>query len=254
MDQINSEQLGFAGSLKWVYNEEGSGAKFYNSSVYFPDSLEKPETKSGVTIDPGLDIGNTTKKLSLEVINKYFNAGYLTGTQVNLLKSAIGLKTKEAIVWIRKYRDVFKHRFIVDEAASMEVMDKYTAPPFWNQLKFKIPGLLEIKNTEIKKAVHTALLSHAYNRGPVAAVKLAKPHAVSQDWEALAHAIKEVKHNSKSLNARREREGNLILAAVIFKKEFQFTFENINPFPCTAIPYDKKDLITNHIMSGAIYV
>ena len=252
--QSNLENLGFAGHLLWVYNEEGSGAKFYKSSVYFSDDPKTPLIEGGVTIDPGLDLGHCAKKISLAVINEYFNAGYLTGTQVNLLKSAIGLKTKEAAVWIRKYADAFKHRFLVEAAAAVKVMDAYTAPSFWNVLKFKIPGLLEIKNLKIKKAVHTALLSHAYNRGPMPAVNLAKQHVINQDWEALAHAIREVKHQSKSLNDRREREAALISGAVIFKEEFHITFTNINPLPASAIPHDKVDLVFNKLINGEINV
>jgi hypothetical protein len=154
------ETMGFKGSLAWVHNEEGSGAKFYNSSCYFPDSRVKPQSNSGITIDPGLDLGQADDDLISEVIEFYLNKGLIDLTQSALLKKAKGLTKYDAIEWIRINEKYFKGKMLIPLDDSLYVMDKYTAPLYWKPLTESMPELLLISPNYKATAVHTALLSY----------------------------------------------------------------------------------------------
>lgn len=231
---ISINKLGFEGSLAWVHNEEGSGALYYKSSVYFPDDLFHPVTHSGVTIDPGLDLGNASPKLCKDVIDYYASEKLLSIKQISALRDAFKLKRKEAANWMRIHRNLFKFKFLVPEKLASEVMAKYTAPKYWQPLINLMPGLLEIVPYNLKRAVHTSLLSHSYNRGAADAISLATNYLIKEDYCGLAKAIRSVKHKSQSLNERREREAYLIEKALMEDK-FADDFLALNPIPLEII-------------------
>ncbi len=242
-------KLGFKGDLRWVHNEEGSGAKFYGRSVYYPDSIVFPQTESGITIDPGFDLGNGSRKIANEVINFYRSQDLLTNIQVSYLNEAIGLKKLSAINWLKNYKSAFKNKFLVPDKTALDILDKYTAPHYWKPLSEYVPGLLKIRSEYIKSAVHTALLSMAYNRGWQKTAKLAKEFVEVNNWDGLAKKIHSIKHRTESLNERREREGNLILAALEFKQDFVIIVdEKINPRPCTTLPQDQIDTLIQQMI------
>lgn len=233
--------LGFAGDLLWVYNEEGSGAKFYKSSAYFPDSRTNPRSQSGITIDPGLDLGHADITVINRVLSFYETQGFLTSPQKSLLLSAVGKKKFEAINWISRHEASFKRKFLVPELVAIQVMNNFTAPPYWSPLTLAIPELLNIQSKHLKTAVHTSLLSHSYNRGAGRAVSLAKNYIINDDYSGLANAIKNVNHPMESLNKRRKKEGDLILDSLKLKEKFSPIIEDVNPLPVTAIPFPERD-------------
>lgn len=238
------EQLGFAGSISWVHNEEGSGARYHNSSAYYPDSTTAPLSASGITIDPGVDLGSANWQLVENVIKVYKKAGLLSRGQVNLLWVAKGVKKYGAIEWWREYKNHFRGKFLVPAELAAKVMEEITAPEYWEPLVKSLPELLEIKLPHLAAAVHTALLSYSYNRGSGEAIQLAKPFLQNKDYNGLGRAIKAVHHAMESLNERRQREGNIILAAVKLAERFELSLNTeINPRPLTAIPADQKEFI-----------
>lgn len=245
MNHLN--KIGFCGDLRWVFNEEGSGAKFYKSSVYFPDDLTDPQSQSGITIDPGLDLGHAEPRIINEVLQFYFSENLINQEQLNLLLKAFGKKRYEAIAWIKEYKSFFKNKFLVPELTAVYVMDKYTAPSYWLALVAHCKELLEIENTAVKCAVHTALLSHAYNRGAIRTIKLTSVLVREKKWIELADVIQQVYSPMQSLVDRRQREGLLIKAAVKLDKSFDMQFPDLAARPVTSIESFRKELVLSQI-------
>lgn len=245
MNYLN--KIGFEGDLRWVYNEEGSGAKYYKSSVYFPDDLTDPQSQSGITIDPGLDLGNADAKIINEVLKFYLTEGLINPTQFNLLLKALGKRRFEAIEWLKNYRSYFKNKFLVPELTAVYVMDRYTAPSYWLLLIAQVKELLDIENSAIKKAVHTALLSHAYNRGVIRTIKLASVPVKENNWIKLAEDIENVPSTMDGLIERRKREALLIKSAIKIGQRFEIQIADTNPRPVTAISTYKKELVMNQL-------
>ena len=241
------KKAGFAGSVKWIHNEEGSGAKIYHSSVYFPDSLTNPKTKSGVTIDPGVDMGNCDLALINSVLNQYYIYEVLSRKLFDKIKSAIGYKGIEAAIWIKNYGYLFKNNFMVPEPVALEIMENFTAPEYWNPLIKAMPAILKIKDSKLKAAVHTALLDMSYNRHWTKTILLAKEFVEKNDYAGLAKKISLVRHSLKSLTDRRKREAGLIYAAIEMQDDFDFTFEDLKPLPVTSIASDFKESVLKNL-------
>ncbi|MCU7494765.1 MAG: hypothetical protein HF314_12010 [Ignavibacteria bacterium] len=235
----NMEKLGFKGNLAWVHSEEGSGAKYYNSSAYYPDSRQRPKSQSGITIDPGLDLGNCEAAVAREVIEYYRGLNLVSDTQAQLLNKSIGLTRYNAIEWIRLNEQFFKGKMLIPSDVSLYIMDKFTAPLYWMPLVDAMPGLLTIKPLVVASAVHTALLSYSYNRGYNRAVREAKDFIADKNFTGLADAIAGTTHAMKSLEDRRKKEAALIDKAIAEKAPVVVDL-NINPMPLQAIPSELK--------------
>lgn len=236
------ETMGFKGSLAWVHNEEGSGAKYYNSSCYFPDSRLKPQSCSGITIDPGLDLGQADDKLISEVLEFYLGKGLMDLTQVTLLKKAEGLTKYDAIEWIRKNEKYFKGKMLIPFDDSLFVMDKYTAPLYWKPLIEKMPELLLISPNYKASAVHTAVLSYSYNRGSKRTIEIAQDYLKLKNYDGLARAISNTYHSMKSLRDRRKKEAKIILDALEKKSQVSVDL-SINPLPLTTINTEEVEKV-----------
>jgi hypothetical protein len=219
----NMQTHGFLGSLAWVHAQEGSGAKYYGTSVYYPDDRKNPRTNSGVTIDPGLDLGNAAESLIQRVLEYYNSVGLLTVKQFQLLIQAVGLKKFDAIEWMRKHENEFMgaKEFAVPEGKALKVLDDYTAAEYWDPLCRALPKLKKINVLYMAEAVHTALLSMAYNRGATKTAELARKHLDICNYGGLAYEIKFLKQSTQSLRDRRHREAELIIDAIELKKDFK---------------------------------
>jgi hypothetical protein len=234
-------QYGFKGNLAWVHNEEGSGLKYYGTSVYYPDNRKQPKTKSGVTIDPGLDLGNAAGSLISEVLNYYNEQGLLTVAQFKRLVTAVGLQKQDAAEWMDENEWAFKPgtpggvRFAVREKHALHVLEDYTADDYWIPLVKAMPRLRAIKESYVAEAVHTALLSQSYNRGFYATIETCRRFADIGDWGGMAYAIRGLKQPTQSLLGRRKREAALIVDAMYQKEKFTFTFEDLKPEPLPLI-------------------
>ena len=233
------KNTGFVGDLEWIFNQEGSGTRYYHSSVYFPDSLEKPVTKSGITIDPGVDLGNCDRQTALAVLSYYQNEELLSSSLKSLLLTAIGKKGKSAAAWMTEHRKFFKNVFNVPIHMSLQVLQYYSAPGYWEPLAEAMPELLTISNLSVKRAVHTALLDMAYNRGCRKTIALARNAITRHDFNLMADEILTVKSCTDGLNRRRTDESMLIKAALALGNRFTFIINSdLNPRPLTAIPMD----------------
>lgn len=235
------QQYGFRGNLAWVHNEEGSGLKSYGTSVYYPDSRKQPRTKSGVTIDPGLDLGNAAPTLIKEVLNYYNEQGLLTVAQYKRLMLAVGFTKADAIEWMEENEWAFKPgkpggvRFAVRDKHALFVLENYTADDYWIPLVKAMPRLKAIKENYVAEAVHTALLSQSYNRGYYATIETCRKFVEIGDFGGMAFAIKGLKQSTESSRGRRRREAALIVDAMYEKEKFTFTFEDLKPEPLPLI-------------------
>src|SRR5690606_10278151 len=127
----NLKSLGFRGSLAFVHNEEGSGARAYNCSIYYPDNPKDIKTNSGVTLDPGLDLGQADRNIINEVLQYYCNEGYTGSNAIARIKKAVGKKREGAVEWMRDNIHLFKGWFKIEDEHALYVLDKYTAPAYW---------------------------------------------------------------------------------------------------------------------------
>ena len=240
-------EAGFEGSIDWVHNEEGNGAMFYHSSVYFPDSLLKPKTNCGVTIDPGVDMGTANLTLINGLLNEYYVRGFLTSELYNKLKTSIGLRGRSAAAWYKQNKNWFRHSFLVPDFLQKHFMENLTAIQYWKPLVGAMPNLLKIKTSFMKKAVHTALLSMSYNRGWQKTILLAGEFIASENYDGLAKKISNVKQSLKSLKERRQREAELIYAAIETRNDFVIELPDINPMPVTEIPSASKEIVMKEL-------
>ena len=247
--QDKLKDTGFVGDLEWIFNQEGSGTRFYKSSVYFPDDILNPQTNAGITIDPGVDIGNCDRTTALAVLSFYQNEEILSSSLKGLLLTAIGKKRKSAAAWMVEHRRFFKNVFNVPIQLSIQVLQYYSAPGYWVPLQEAMPGLLTISNLPVKKAVHTSLLDMAYNRGCAKTIDLAKNYIASNTFSELALAIRGVKSCSIGLTDRRKDESLIIMAALALGNKFTININtDINPRPLTAIPMeDIEDYLQQQI-------
>lgn len=243
------KDTGFVGDLEWIFNQEGSGTRFYKSSVYFPDNILNPTTNSGITIDPGVDIGNCDRATALAVMSFYQNEELLSSSLKSLLITAIGKKGRSAAAWMAEHRKFFKNIFNVPIHLAIQVLQYYSAPGYWGPLQEVMPDLLTISNPSLKKAVHTSLLDMAYNRGCAKTIALARNAITRHDFSLLADEILTVKSCNAGLNGRRKDESLLIKSALTLGNRFQIIINSdINPMPLTTITVgDTEDYLLTHL-------
>ena len=73
---------------------------------------------------------------------------------------------------------------------------------------------------------------------------LAKARIQTGSYEELGNDIKAIRHKSKSLNERRDAEGNLILTACEKKELFFIDLREVNPMPLTTLPFEMQESFT----------
>jgi hypothetical protein len=236
---MNLQELGFRGDVKWVLNEEGSGARAYKSSCYYPDDVNDIKTSSGITIDPGLDLGNADVSLVHNVLDIYMSKGLLTDYQRSLLLTAVGLKRNDAARWIKAHRKDYKNSFLVPIEFAAIIMSDFTAIPYWKHMKDEVDEI----DTRIISAVHTVALDLSYNKGWARAEKIF--HLAEHDINDTIADLRSCKESTRSLSGRREREAALIekaLAAVKENVPLEFTYDDLNAVPLTVILPEHKSL------------
>lgn len=197
-DDSAGEVLGlpdFRGDLDWIHNLEGHRGKPYWA-----------EGTSGVTLDPGVDLGHADMTL---VARAY--AEKLTRAQFAAVDQAVGLRGKDADKWLSN--DLVLQSIRISRSEAAEIFP-VVAKPYWIEITDRFPDLI-VQNPP--QEVHTAMLSIAYNRGArnrrldVLGVSIAEG-----DWRALGKMIAGMQQDHKldGIRRRRRGEGALILAAV----------------------------------------
>jgi hypothetical protein len=181
---------GFRGDLAWLHAREG-----HNGRPYWPAG------KSGVTLDPGLDLHHADWTLVESVLKPH-----LTASQLRRLKVVRHLMGPEAKPAAKALSDIRISRELASELLPQ------VADPYWRTLVRRFPGILDGP-----PAAHTALLSLAYNRGAGnRALSVLRPWIAAGDWAEVGREIRRMQQDHKLSNIRERRvlEGDLILAAV----------------------------------------
>lgn len=182
---------GFRGDLSWVHAREGHAGK-----AYWPGGA------SGVTLDPGVDLGHVKPEL--------FEAAYkdlLTSEQFEAARKVYGIRGEDAKTALAN-DPVIKGIRISREQA--DTIFKYAAQPYWNAIVKRFPALAF---PDTLPAVQTVMLSISYNRGAgnKALAILGEP-IENKDWAGVADIFSSMQqdHKLEGIRKRRRMEGELI--------------------------------------------
>jgi len=134
---------GFRGNLEWVHAREG-----HNGKPYWPGGV------SGITFDPGMDLGHAKKSL-IEQLYK----SLLTCEQMKAARKVFGIKGEKAKKDLAKSPVLKSIRISCSQAAGIF---PYAAKPYWDGIVKNFPTLLD---EDTLASVQTVMLSLSYNRG-----------------------------------------------------------------------------------------
>lgn len=186
-----AELRGFRGELAWVHALEGHAGR-----AYWPGGA------SGITLDPGVDVGHASPALVEATYRPH-----LTREQLAALLAAAGLRGQSARRHLAGSAVLRSIRISRAEAAELFPV---VAAPYWRAVTQRFPALLA---DEVPGPVHTVMLSLAYNRGAgnAALGVLAGPLA-RRDWSAFAEAVGRMQqgHSLAGIRARRKLEAELV--------------------------------------------
>lgn len=184
---------GFDGDLDWVHEREG-----HRGTAYWPG------TNSGVTLDPGVDLG----QVDWTTTGKLYDA-LLTSDQKGAVTRVLGLKGQNAKAALDA--DPILRSIHVSKEDAERIMP-HAAQSYWNQI---VEGFPLLSTPDSLPSVQTVFLSLAYNRGPQNSdlIQLKAP-LESKDWSDVANRIGAMQqdHTSEGIRVRRRMEADLIRA------------------------------------------
>ncbi len=186
----------FRGDLDWVHLLEGHKGRPY-----------WPKGSSGVTLDPGIDLGYIEPTL----FGKLYG-GALTEPQMAAVRKAMGLRGKAASAALQASHTLQSVR--VSERQAEEIMP-YAAKPYWFNIAHRFPSLIQ---PDTPSAVQTAMLSLAYNRGAGnPALEQLRAPIDAGDWHKLAALIGAMQqsHALEGVRKRRRWEEALIRSGIV---------------------------------------
>lgn len=180
----------FTGNLEWIHLREG-----HYGRPYWPGGM------SGVTLDPGVDLGHVLPEvLSLAYGN------IMTRKQLNealSLKGVTGNRAEQALFSLDALNDF---RISRDQAAEIFPV---VVEPYWSGLIKRWPN---IENAP--PPVQTALLSLSFNRGfNNSKLEILTESIFRSDWRRVGEMIEDMQqdHMLEGIRLRRRQEGELIL-------------------------------------------
>ncbi len=186
---------GFRGAVEWIHRWEGHAGK-----PYWPGGA------SGVTLDPGLDLGHASRGLIAQAYE-----ARLSGEQFEAVQKVLGLRSQEAKAALDGNAPLESIR--VTRRTATEIFP-LLAKPYWDKLRVRFPGL---DGPDVPVEVHTAMLSIAYNRGAGnRELEILKQPIAEKDWMAVGNLIGAMQqdHALEGIRKRRRSEGELIRSAL----------------------------------------
>ena len=183
---------GFRGDIDWIHEREG-----HKGRPYWPGGV------SGVTLDPGVDLGQVDHAF---VCNAY--ASILSIKSLAALSAVMGLRglaAKNALQGPSRNIGVCGIRITKNQAKSLlpGLLDRY-----WRKLVVRFPS-----THSAPPHVQTALLSLVYNRGPNnKKLSVMEESIRNHDWAALSDIVSDMQqdHPLQGIRDRRKLEGALI--------------------------------------------
>ncbi|MDH3602635.1 MAG: peptidoglycan-binding protein [Candidatus Tectomicrobia bacterium] len=189
---------GFHGDASWVHAREGHAGK-----PYWPGGA------SGVTFDPGVDLGHAQATLVEQLYASLLTAGQLAAAQ-----KVYGIQGADAEVALDADTTLQSIRISRSQA---DTIFPFAAKPYWDAVVQRFAG---IDAADTLGSVQTAMLSLAYNRGAGnRALEDLKQPIADKDWSRVAEIIGSMQqdHQLEGIRSRRRMEAELIrneLAAV----------------------------------------
>ena len=186
----------FAGNLSWIHDREGHAGK-----AYWPGGA------SGVTLDPGFDLGYQEPEA---VQNAYKNL--LSPEQLEACLGCSGIHGNDAKSHLNQSKKLLGIRVSKSQALSLfpSVIE-----PYWTAICKRFPNLRE---KSCPSSVQTALLSLAYNRGANNRYLSVLDAPISRkDWLDCASeiALMQQEHSLAGIRSRRKMEAALIHQSLV---------------------------------------
>lgn len=200
----------FRGDLHWIHAREGHAGKPY-----------WPGGQSGVTLDPGVDLGYIDESVIDELYSDLMDANQLADA-----KRVSGYHGEDARRMLSRTRHLKKFRISRDDA---EDIFPYVADDYWRKTIERWPDIITAP-----PCVHTAMLSLTYNRGPANRhLKVLDQFIESQDWEGLGTALENMQQNHvlPGIRKRRRLEGRLVLRNFVKEMELRPRVFPMKPWP-----------------------
>lgn len=192
----------FRGDLAWIHQWEG-----HAGHPYLPMRAGIVIGQSGITVDPGVDLGH----VNWDLFERTFT-GVLTQDQLDYLQQFVGLKGDDAkAAWVKNEAGLKAIKLTREQADKAFAV---VAVPYWSDVYRLYPGLTLQTTPE---QVQTVFLSLAYNRGPGnKAMRPAKDMISGQKWSDLANFVDgmQAQMGDEGLKRRRKAEADLIRSAI----------------------------------------
>jgi hypothetical protein len=177
--------LNFQGDAAWVHQLEGHAGRPY-----------WPGGQSGVTLDPGVDLGYTDETLLVSCYDDL-----LSEREMQACLRARGIRGAKARRRIDRNERLRAIRITEDQATAIF---EQVAVPYWRAARRRWPEV-----EEAPPAVQTVVLSLCYNRGPSNGrlAVIGEPLRAG-DYEALADVVGEMQddHELVGIQQRRDTE------------------------------------------------
>ena len=187
----------FGGDLDWVHEREG-----HRGRPYWPGG------NSGVTLDPGVDLGHASPELIEQFYGRFFKT-----SEMRVLRTVFGIRGEAARSGLRASPVMQGMRISSDQA--VELMP-HVAGPYWDRIRSRFPSLVR-KDTPA--SVQMVLLSLAYNRGPLnpGLDPLGEPLQAKR-WDEAARKIGSMQqsHKLEGIRIRRRYEAAIVKAELAF--------------------------------------
>ena len=195
--EITDLLVKFNGDIDWVHQQEG-----HRGRPYWPGGV------SGVTLDPGVDLGHA----SAELVEKLYQP-LLTNQQMAALRKIYGFKGHDARDAIRQSSIISGIRISADDGVTLM---PFTAEPYWKGIVQRFSAL---KRKDTPASVQTVLLSLAYNRGILNRhLDVLTDPLQTKDWRGVASIIERMqqRHKLRGIRIRRRQESFVINAELDF--------------------------------------
>ncbi len=193
IEEQESAVEGFRGDLSWVHAREGHAGK-----AYWPGGA------SGVTLDPGVDLGHAKRALIEEAYKDLVSA-----EQFQAVEQVLGIRGDSAKAALEDNPVLQSIRISRSQA---DAIFGFAAKPYWDAIVRRFPGLT---SPDTPPSVQTAMLSISYNRGAGnRALDVLKQPMQGKAWAQVADIIGSMQqdHRLEGIRTRRRMEADLIRA------------------------------------------
>lgn len=204
---------GFRGNLHFLESMEGFSGKPYIIRG----------TQSGVTIDPGVDLGYVDRELFEYAYRPLVVKGQWTEGQYKELTKAFGKKGEAAVDFFNSNKII--HTIRIARKTAENILN-ITAVPYWVATTDRFPHLLD---SDVPPCIHTVALSLAYNRGSRNRdLSVLNDPIEKKDWLRYAQLVDDMQNGSK-LEGRRDEEADLIRKK--YRDYFRTELKPLKPLP-----------------------